>query len=234
MSHASDDDQPLNFGSDLSIKACLRNCLDGEFCDCDHHRQESDTSAGQTTPGPYQYHTAQQSLQSIASSGRGPSQPRPIVKQQYQPAESMQYDYPSNKGRDQRRNYSGYPASSGDPYHDYGTGGIFIAPQYPSGFTTQVSSYAEGTNVTPFQQSLGCFRDGAGRLYNGQGQPVDEYGRVIQPASSSMPQSSRTSGFSDESFQTAPSHHSRSTGRGSEAGSGHSSDLNGRKKHKRH
>lgn len=234
MSHSSDDDQPLNFGSDLSVKACLRNCLEGEFCDCDHHRQDSDASEGQRTPGPYQYHTAQQSLQSIASSGRGPSQPRPIVKKQYQSAESMQYDSPSNAGRGQPGIDVVYPTSLGDPHQDYGTGGVFIAPQYPSGFTTQVSSYAEGANVTTFQQSLGCFRDGAGRLYNGQGQPVDEYGRVIQPAAASMPQSSRTSGFSDESFQTAPSHHSRSSGGGSNAGAGHSSDHNGKKKHKEH
>lgn len=234
----SDDDQPLNFGSDLSVKACIRNCLDGECCDCDHQRQESNTSAGQTSPVPYQHLTAHQSLVSIASSGQGPSQPRPIVKQ-YQSAQSMQYGTASNAGRGQLGTNAGYHASQGGSYQGYGTGGrgVYIAGQHPSGFSTQQSSYNQGAgaNLTPYQQSMGWFRDGTNKLYNGRGEPINEHGQVIHPAASSMPQSSSsTFGFSDESFQTAPSHQSPPSGGGSYAGSGYSSSHGGKRKQKKH
>lgn len=237
MSNSEEIDQPLNFGSDLSIKACIGNCLQGEYCDCDHHREEQpDTSPGQTTPGPYQNPTAYQSLVSVASSGQGPSQRRPIVQQQqYQSTEPMHY---GSGGQGRPGIYAGYPTSQGGSHQGYGTGGrgVYIAGQFPSGFTTPQSSYNQGAgaSLTPYQQSMGWFRDGGNNLYNGRGEPINEQGQVIQPAASGVPQSYSTSGFSDESFQTAPSHHSPPSGGGSYAGSGYSSSHGGKRKHKKH
>ncbi|POS77101.1 hypothetical protein DHEL01_v204516 [Diaporthe helianthi] len=244
----SDDDHPINFGSDLSINACVRNCLDGECCDCDdHRREEPDTQGGQnrSPPAPYYQHpTAHQSATSIASSGRGPSQPRPVAKQ-YQSAQSMQYGTTSDKAaRGQAQLEPGAypnPGPTASPLAGSGYGGIFIAGQYPSGFTTPASSYNDaGADVTPFQQSMGYYRDGSGRLHNGQGQPINEQGQVLvldqvaaaaSTGASSMPQSSPTSASSDVSFQTAPSHHSRSTGGASYAGSRRNGQKGKYKKH---
>lgn len=246
MSHPADDDdddQPLNFGSDLSIKACLANCLDGEFCDCDHHRENVDDSESQPASAPYQQPTARESLLSVATSGQGPSQPRQIA-QQYQPMRPMNYGSTSYAGRGNLPNhgydgshaghpasYDGYPANKGG--YPTNHGGVFIAPQHPPGFTTQGSSYQEGREVTPLQESRGWFRDHAGRLCNGQGQHIDDRGEVIQPTASSLPQSSPRSGLSgDESGRAAPSHRSGSSGHGSRAGSHHGHHHG--KKHKNH
>ncbi|KAG6354584.1 hypothetical protein INS49_004602 [Diaporthe citri] len=226
MSHSEDNDQPLNFGSDLSIKACIQNCLGGEFCDCDHHRENFDDPGGQPASAPYQQPTAREPLLSVASSAQGPSQPRQIV-QQYQPVRPMNYGSNSYAGQGNPRNhaghggsYAGHPASEGGYLTTYG--GVFIAPQHPPGFTTQGSSYQEGRDVTPLQESRGWFRDHAGRLYNGLGEHINERGEVIQPAASSVPQSSPRSGLSgDESGRTAPSHRSDSSAHGSRAGSHH-------------
>lgn len=244
MSHPADDDQPLNFGSDLSIEACVENCLEGECCDCDYHRPDPDNSGGQSARAPYQQPHARESLSSVASSGRGPSQPRPIV-QPYQPSHPMRYGSASYAERGNPPSYGGYGASFGGHPATYGGypadqeghntnyGGVFIAPQYPPGFTTQASSYPEGAEVTPLQASRGWFRDGAGRLYNGNGEQINEQGEAVQSAASSVPQSSPTSGYSGVgSFRTAPSHRSGSGGGGggSRASSHHSSHK--AKKHK--
>ncbi|KAI7783525.1 hypothetical protein LA080_011654 [Diaporthe eres] len=235
MSHSSDDDQPLNFGSDISIKACIQNCLDGECCDCDYHPQNPDESGGQPAAAPYQQLTARESLLSVASSGQGPSQPRQIV-QQYQPVRPMNYGSASYAGRGSPPDHAGHdasyashPASEGGYLTNYS--GVFIAPQHPPGFTTQGSSYQEGRDVTPLQESRGWFRDHAGRLCNGMGEHINERGEVIQPAASSVPHSSPRSGLSgDESGRTAPSHRSGSSSHGSGAGS-HPGHNHG-KKHK--
>lgn len=246
MSHTEEDDQPLNFGSDLSIKACIENCLDGEFCDCDYHRENIDESGsgGQPASAPYQQPTARESLLSVATSGQGPSQPRQIV-QQYQPMRPMNYGSTSYAGRGNPRNhgghdgsYAGYPASyDGHTTNKSGCpakyGGVFIAPQYPPGFTTQGSSYQEGRDVTPLQESRGWFRDHTGHLCNGLGEHINEQGGVIQPAASSVLQSSPRSGLSgDESGRPTTSHCSGSSEYGPRAGSGHSHHHG--KKHKNH
>jgi hypothetical protein len=173
---------------------------------------------------------------SVASSGQGPSQRRPIVQQQqYQSTEPMHY---GSGGQGRPGIYAGYPTSQGGSHQGYGTGGrgVYIAGQFPSGFTTPQSSYNQGAgaSLTPYQQSMGWFRDGGNNLYNGRGEPINEQGQVIQPAASGVPQSYSTSGFSDESFQTAPSHHSPPSGGGSYAGSGYSSSHGGKRKHKKH
>jgi hypothetical protein len=278
MSDASSE--RIDFGSDLSLKACIGNCLEGECCDCDYHRGEqpagSEAAAGQppTTPGPHRHLTAKQSLQSVASSDQGPSQPRPIVhQQQYHPTDSMQYDLLTSDDAGQEENqpgnsesgYSGYPGShhGGGPYHHqqyyggghYGalgtSGGVHLAPQHPSGFTTQASSYdpGAGADITRYQQSMGYYRDGAGQLHNSSGQPIDEQGRVLQllhgsaasaPPSLTIPHSygattTSESGSPGESFQTAPSHISRLGGGGgsSNVGSARGSSRQGKKKQKK-
>lgn len=199
--------------------------MDGECCDLDHPREEPESPTGQHSPAPYQNPTAHEPLLSVASSGRGPSQPRPVADQ-YQPAQSMQYGSTSKAGPGQSAPLAGYPGSLSGSY-----GGVFIAGQHPSGFTTQASSYNEAADVTPFQQSMGCYRDGAGLLYNSQGQRVDENCQVIQPTASSIPQPSPTSGSSEQSFQTAPSHNSRSSGGASHAGSGRGGQKEKQKTH---
>lgn len=235
MSNAADD-EPLNFGSDLSVKACIRNCLEGECCDCDYHRKQPEDSGFQPVTAPYQQPTAHESLLSIASSGRGPSQPRPIA-QQYQENKPMHYAPASYAGRgnpaihgDHPASYAGhpwsyseYPANEGDYRANYGS--MFINPQYPPGFTTQASSYQESRDVTPFQESQGWFRDQTGRLFNARGEHINDRGDVIQPTASRIPQSSPTAG-------AAPSHRSAPSGSGSQAGSHHGHHHG--KKHKNH
>lgn len=224
MSHPADDDQPLNFGSDLSIKACVRNCLDGECCDCDYHRQQPENSWVQPASAPYQQPTARESLLSIASSGRGPSQPRPIA-QQYQENQPMHYGAASYAGRgnpaipgDHPASYAGHPWTYSDHHpanegvYDTNYGSMFINPQYPPGFTTQASSYQEVRDITQFQESRGWFRDQTGQLFNARGEHINEWGDVIQPDSSGVPQSSPTAG-------AVASHNSGPSGEGSQAGS---------------
>lgn len=194
------DDQRLNFGSDLSIKACLMNCKDGECCDCDHHPRDDSTSGQRQSVG-YQPPPSIESLPSLASSGQGPSQPRPIV-QQYQPTYPMYYDSFSSGA-------SGFP--------NYG--GVHIAAPYPSGFTTQPSSYPDSSQGNPTHDSLGYFRDGQGRLLNGMGQHIDQFGRIIQDTS--MPRASPAAGSSTGgSSGKAKTHRSHSGG--SKASSSHS------------
>lgn len=204
MSHPEDDDdddQPLNFGSDLSFKACIRNCIDGECCDLDHRRQEPDD------PGCHAA-TARQPLLSAASSGQGPSQPRPMTARQYRPAQPMSYgsasytgpgsDHISREGHRRPCSNDGYPAGQGHHHRVY-YGGVFITPQFPPGFTTQGSSYQEGREVTSFQESLGWFRDGSGRLCNAMGEHINDRGEVIQPAAATgEPQPPPVSGVSDD------------------------------------
>lgn len=232
MSHPADDDQPLNFGSDLSIKACIGNCLEGECCNCDYHPRQTENLGGQPASAPYQQPTARESLLSIASSGRGPSQPRPIA-QQYEENQPMHYGAASYAGQgnpaihgDYPASYAGhpwsyadYPASEGGYHANYGS--MFINPQHPPGFTTQASSYQEVRDITPFQESQGWFRDEAGRLCNSRGQLINDWGDVIQPAESSVPQSSPTAG-------AAPSHGSGPSGEDSQAVS-HQSHHHGKK-----
>lgn len=244
MSQSTDDDEPLNFGSDLSLKACIENCLEGDCCECDYRRQEPDDSEGQPSLAPYHQPTARESLLSIASSGQGPSQPRTIA-QQYQPTQPMNYGSASYAGRGNPPNhggydgvqaghpasYGGYRASEGGHYTNYG--GVFINRQFPPGFTTQGSSYQEVREVTPFQESRGWFRDHAGRLCNGEGAHINDHGEVIQYASPVAPQSSPASGFSDTGpFRAAQSHGSGSSGGGSRVGSHHGHHHG--KKHKEH
>ncbi|KAI3393242.1 hypothetical protein diail_4531 [Diaporthe ilicicola] len=207
MSQGSDE-QPLNFGSDLSLRACWHNCKEGECCECDHHPSEASSGYEQQAyAGTYQQPTARESLQSIASSGRGPSQPRPIVGQQYQSMDAMFYGSPEG----------GYPTPQG-------YGDVDIAAQYPSGFTTQPSSYPDSTQANPTYDRLGYFRDGYGRLMNSMGQYIDEFGNVLPFADSYMPQASpgaaSSSTGSGGSFATAKTHYSRSSG--SNNGSSHS------------
>lgn len=241
----TDEDQPLNFGSDLSIKACMRNCVEGECCDCDHNGPApDDDSEGQPAFAPYQQPTARESLQSIVSSGQGPSQPRPIV-QQYQDTKPMHYGSSSYAGRGNTvsygpyaESYAGHPQSyAGNPSNQggYSTnyGGVFIAPQYPQGFTTQGSSYQDAREVTPLQESRGWFRDGTGRLCNGRGEHINDRGEVIQPAASGGPQPPPASEISgDGAFRTVPSHRSDSSGGSSQTGP-HYGHHHG-KKHKHH
>ncbi|KAL1848677.1 hypothetical protein Daus18300_013547 [Diaporthe australafricana] len=193
-------DQPLNFGSDLSCKACLKNCKDGECCDCDHHRPTNSTS-GQAQSVGYQQLAAAESMHSLASSGQGPSQP-PINVQQYQSMDPMYYG-------------SFSPGEGGVPNY----GGVHIAAPYPSGFTTQPSSYPDSSQGNPTYDSLGYFRDGAGNLFNGMGQPIDQWGRLLEDPGT--PQVSPAAGsYSGGSFASAKTHRSHSGG--SKASSSHS------------
>lgn len=229
MSHPEedgDDDQPLNFGSDLSFKACIRNCIDGECCDLDHRAQEPDDPGGDAATAPHHHQPgAREPLLSIASSGRGPSQPRPVTARQYLPAQPMSYGSASYAGRrgDPERgagqhhdpwSNASYTAGQGR-HHTVYHAGVFIAPQFPPGFTTQGSSYQEGREVTPFQESLGWFRDGSGRLCNGLGEHINDRGEVLQPMTPSASRPAATSGVSDDES----SHLAKSDGPGPSGGS---------------
>ncbi|KAG8163813.1 hypothetical protein KVR01_005731 [Diaporthe batatas] len=203
---------PINCGQgDCSPKACWHNCGEGECCDCDHH-PKSDTSEGQRTPSlasGYQPLPSQESLQSVDSGGQGPSQPRNIPKQQqYRSAEPMKY---GTGGEGQDETHSGSAA----PHQGYGTLGtgtedMRIARRYPSGFTSQASTFnsQQGANINAYETSKGYYRNAAGQLCNGQGQPINEitYQTLLQPGPSSIQQSSTPSEVSDKSFKTAPSH----------------------------
>lgn len=145
----------------------------------------------------------------------------------------MHYGAASYGGQGNPAIHGDYPASyAGHPwtYADYPAnegyyGSMFINPQHPRGFTTQASSYQEVREITPYQEAQGWFRDEAGRLCNGRGEHINEWGDVIQPATPSIP-------LSSPAPETAPSHRGGSGGDGSQDGS-HQGYHHG-KKYKNH